>query len=67
MEHKVNSLTEKINKTPINQPKQYGKKIDDITMEWIKTMPYIIRKVKLLETERYLTADTCEEKYSKKY
>ena len=60
MENKMNPSTEKFQI-------KFGKKIDDITMEWIKSMPYIIRRFKLLETVKYLTTELCEEIISKKY
>ena len=63
----MDALTKNSNEFSIKQPIIYTKKIDDITMEWIKTMPYIIRKFKLLETEKYLTTDLCEEIFSKQY
>ena len=68
MPEKKISFEEKIKELSKPQVgKKFAKKIDDITMEWIKSMPYIIRRFKLVETEQYLTTELFEEVISKNY
>ena len=68
MQEKKISFEEKVK--ALSKPqvgKRYAKKIDDITMEWIKSMPYIIRRFKLVETEQYLSTELIEEVLSRNY